>query len=339
MYNSFPYYAPLPLTPQHERSMLRNSMNKIGIVLVIVYIVMNMVSFFFMMISGALSFVGAGDYAFSDANQAIVMGITSITALFLGSVMVSSFEGVPLHANLPVRRLQRGKLVWLFFAGAAVCTIANYGVELFLYVFRLIGVDLSSGMDAPMGSYKTPFDAVIMLVSVAIIPALLEEMLFRGVILHVLRRYGDGFAIIMTSVLFALLHGNFVQIPFAFAVGLVFAVLTVYSGSIIPSILVHFFNNSISVLQEVLSDRISEESLVIIFVCLNVVTVVLGVVGALVTARNNRDFLKITDKPGQLVQNPLRSRIISGLTTPGTGFFIVMMTLISVFMVGQGTKV
>lgn len=45
-------------------------------------------------------------------------------------------------------------------------------------------------------------------------------MLFRGYFLRLLRPYGTWFAVIVTAILFALMHGNILQIPFAFLVGL-----------------------------------------------------------------------------------------------------------------------
>ncbi|WP_161522246.1 CPBP family intramembrane glutamic endopeptidase [Bifidobacterium xylocopae] len=48
-----------------------------------------------------------------------------------------------------------------------------------------------------------------------------EETVFRGAVLGALKRYGRGFAIVTTSFLFALLHGNLSQSVFAFGLGLV----------------------------------------------------------------------------------------------------------------------
>ena len=44
--------------------------------------------------------------------------------------------------------------------------------------------------------------------SACIIAPIMEELLFRGLILQTLKRYGNVFAILVTSLLFALLHGN-----------------------------------------------------------------------------------------------------------------------------------
>ena len=81
---------------------------------------------------------------------------------------------------------------------------------------------------------------------VCVIGPILEELVFRGVLLEGLRKYGNKFGIIMSAVMFGLFHQRFEQCIPAIAIGLVFAFMAVRSGSLIPSILVHILNNSMS---------------------------------------------------------------------------------------------
>ncbi len=95
------------------------------------------------------------------------------------------------------------------------------------------------------------------LLQTAAIPALAEEFAFRGVVLGILRPYGDKFAIIISSVLFAVVHGNFVQIPFAFCTGVMLAYCVVRTNNLWPAVLVHFINNAYSVLVTFFADDLS----------------------------------------------------------------------------------
>src|SRR5205823_1216781 len=71
-----------------------------------------------------------------------------------------------------------------------------------------------------------------------------EELAFRGFILTGLRRrFHPWTAIFMSSFLFALYHMNVFQALPAFLLGVVLGILTVRSGSILPSMLLHFLNN------------------------------------------------------------------------------------------------
>ena len=65
----------------------------------------------------------------------------------------------------------------------------------------------------------------------------------RGVVMQPLRKYGDRFAIVVSAVLFAALHGNMVQIPFAFVAGLALGYFAIITNSIWTSVAIHCLNN------------------------------------------------------------------------------------------------
>ena len=71
-----------------------------------------------------------------------------------------------------------------------------------------------------------------------------EEILFRGFLLQNFKRYGVRFAIIFSAILFGICHGNIVQTPFAFILGLLLGYITVSYG-LKYAIAVHIFNNMV----------------------------------------------------------------------------------------------
>ena len=79
----------------------------------------------------------------------------------------------------------------------------------------------------------------------ALIPAILEELLFRFVPIKILKGE-EKTAVILSSVMFAFAHANLFQIPYAFIAGLIFAFVYVATGSIWPSVVMHFTNNLVS---------------------------------------------------------------------------------------------
>ena len=80
--------------------------------------------------------------------------------------------------------------------------------------------------------YETPLQIVMAFVTTAIIPAFVEEFLFRGMILTNLRPYGRVTAIVGSAVLFGLMHQNIEQVFYATVAGLflgyVYAACLVY---------------------------------------------------------------------------------------------------------------
>lgn len=85
-------------------------------------------------------------------------------------------------------------------------------------------------------------DSFSMLLYASFLGPFAEEILFRGLILRSLQKYGKQTAIFISALLFGLFHGNVVQIPYAFLVGLLLAYVTV-EYSITWAIVLHVFNN------------------------------------------------------------------------------------------------
>lgn len=144
----------------------------------------------------------------------------------------------------PSRRVRAGVLIPSVMTGLGLAVLANLVANFLMNVLASFGIPTPSSSDT---MDKTVLSLVLNLISSAVLPALVEEMVFRGYILGALRPQGDGIAIVFSAVLFGLLHGNLLQIPFAFILGLIFGYLTVQTGSIWPAVLIHFLNNAFSV--------------------------------------------------------------------------------------------
>ena len=100
---------------------------------------------------------------------------------------------------------------------------------------------------------------------IGILPAVLEEAVFRGCVLRVLRPYGDGFAVVISAILFGLMHGNIRQIPFATLVGLILGWLYVTTNSIFWPMLIHFINNALSVIMEYCAFGMSDQGVSVFY--------------------------------------------------------------------------
>lgn len=139
--------------------------------------------------------------------------------------------------------------VLLVFAGLAVCFIGETLTDLSLSLFSVAGVNFVSGAeDLTVPDSGDAAGLFLSAAGYAVMPALVEEFAFRGVILQPLRKYGDTFAVVASSAVFALVHGNMVQIPFAFVAGLALGYVCVATGSIWTGSAIHFINNLFSVI-------------------------------------------------------------------------------------------
>ncbi|MFM8911825.1 MAG: lysostaphin resistance A-like protein [Flammeovirgaceae bacterium] len=92
--------------------------------------------------------------------------------------------------------------------------------------------------------YRNP---VVSLFLIVLLAPLLEELLFRGVVLHgFLKNYKPSHAIASSALVFAIIHGNLAQGLGAFFIGVVIGWIYWKTNSIIPGIIIHFVNNAVA---------------------------------------------------------------------------------------------
>ena len=109
--------------------------------------------------------------------------------------------------------------------------------------------DTSKQMEALL-KVNHPIDIVINVLIIAILPAICEELCFRGalqrILIHCTKNPWTG--IIVTAILFSALHLQFQGFLPRMFLGIVLGVLYWYSGSLWTSILAHFVNNAVQVI-------------------------------------------------------------------------------------------
>ena len=138
------------------------------------------------------------------------------------------------------------------------------GLSIPLILAGMIFINLCSEFlglpDMMQDTFRAMSRNVFGIISITIMAPLVEELLFRGAIQgHLLRKeMKPSNAILIASAVFGIVHMNPIQIPFAFAIGLIFGWLYYRTGSVVPGMIGHFINNSIATIQMAL---LSEEEL------------------------------------------------------------------------------
>ncbi len=101
------------------------------------------------------------------------------------------------------------------------------------------------------------YQLVLLFLTMAVIPAFVEELLFSGLILENLLPFGKTVAIFGSAFLFGMMHQNAEQLLYATGAGIVFGWIYVRTRSLWPCVLAHFINNFYSVVQIALVERLS----------------------------------------------------------------------------------
>lgn len=118
-----------------------------------------------------------------------------------------------------------------------------------IYQTVLIFLGFTHVSTAPGTIFSGPEVLILEFLTVAVLPAIFEELTNRGLLLSVFEKEeNDNKVIVIMAVIFALFHQNIVQTGYTFIGGLVFAFLAIKTKSIVPGIIIHFINNGLSVL-------------------------------------------------------------------------------------------
>ncbi|MBE6880344.1 MAG: CPBP family intramembrane metalloprotease [Ruminococcaceae bacterium] len=120
--------------------------------------------------------------------------------------------------------------------GSYITKVINYALQILFGAGEIPNVmEQTAPLDSSSG--------LVMLIFSALIAPICEELIYRKFLLGSLRPMGETPAILLSSLIFGLAHGNFDQFAYAMLSGIVFAILAVRYRSIIPTIVLHILNN------------------------------------------------------------------------------------------------
>ena len=134
--------------------------------------------------------------------------------------------------------------VGVFAVLACLCMAAQLVNSLWIAGLELVMNQFDRSVMDILESVSGQSDTFSMFLYASILAPVSEELIFRGYILQTLRPYGKKFAIVLSAFLFGIFHGNLLQTPYAFLMGLVLGYVA-EEYSIPWSMGLHMFNNLI----------------------------------------------------------------------------------------------
>lgn len=168
-------------------------------------------------------------------------------------VKKSGFVYTPMKTNIRLPRLilpiVLGGIVLIMgqaYINAEMVSIFNYSA----FMEEIMG-DSSEKIEG--------YQIVLQFIVIAIVPAFCEEFLFRGAILTNCLPFGRANAIVISSLLFALMHQNAAQTLYTFAAGIFLGIVYERTQSIWPGTFLHMVNNATSLVLSVFSQKLGEQ--------------------------------------------------------------------------------
>ena len=132
-----------------------------------------------------------------------------------------------------------------FAAAAVICVFLMYAGNLLgsLVTGLLQSLLGGQGSGNPVLSYLLDDNLTLKILCVVILAPAIEELVFRRMLIDRMRVHGEKLAVITSAAMFALFHGNFSQLFYAFALGALFAYIYLRTGRLRYSIALHMFVN------------------------------------------------------------------------------------------------
>ena len=187
--------------------------------------------------------------------QMAIYFMTFLFALFLAGKHKSELA-------IPIGKPKAKTL--LTVAGMTVC-----GIPVAMLLNALAGLFSTSGADTVEDVAKYPLWLAI--TAFAIVPAIVEEYVFRGVVLGEYLKIETGAAVLISSIFFALLHFSLGSVLYGFFFGCVFALVRIATGNLTYTVIMHLIFNSINVLLSYASPEKMTEWAVVAYMIVGIV--------------------------------------------------------------------
>ena len=161
-------------------------------------------------------------------------------------------------ANLPRKSIKIHHLLLFFLAINFMVFVGNLASSFFTEILKKL---LPLPVENPVSDAFSGRSLLPLVVSTVLLTPIVEELIFRKFVIDRIAKYGEGIAVIVSASIFAIAHGNFYQIFYAFGGGLIFGYLYLRTGKLRYSIILHMLVNFLGgVVSSVVYTMVPEEA-------------------------------------------------------------------------------
>ena len=185
------------------------------------------------------------DYLGMDENPYLAAVVLQLLIYAVPSLFYCRLRGREFTPKLRLRPFRPSQLLYLWHA--LVCMTATSAL-LSSLMYRIAPEAFSSSSASNSAAFAMGsgfFDGLYVAVAFALLPAVTEEFLFRGVVVGEYETLGAGIAVTASSAAFAMAHFSAARFPVYFSAGLVLASVLYATRSLIAPMLLHALYNAV----------------------------------------------------------------------------------------------
>lgn len=281
MYSSYSF-PPSPtdngiIPSPSEKKRIRKLYNSTGLALILQYAITYVIVIIAIIIMGDLI-----SEEYNDEGARII-GFAEATLMFCApavSSIITFFIYSAWHKISIPKLFSTEKLTGGYIGKSTLITLLFYqaGMLLMLVTFVIV---TALGYNIPSLDYELDGDmrtTVMDVFTSVLLAPIAEELFFRGIIFKQLSKVSLRFGIIVSAILFGLMHGNIFQFVMATTVGIAFAYADAKADSLIPSIIGHMAVNLTASIPQLIELKFGEDISSGVTFIIAAVEVVLGAV-------------------------------------------------------------
>lgn len=180
------------------------------------------------------------DYVATLLIQVVIMGIVPF-----GLYKIITKKTIKqIFADFGFKKISFKAVLLCVGIGVCVYILNLYVASFFSNILSLFGYYQGSSSSGGSGQNVSVLSFIVSTFFVAVLPGIFEEFTHRGLLMRgVANSLGYKRAIVISSVLFGLMHMNINQCFYAIFIGLIIGFVSGSSGSIFPAMILHFMNN------------------------------------------------------------------------------------------------
>ena len=191
---------------------------------------------------------------FSERNAAVFLTLAISVAIGGIPVFYLLTKGLPDSKKGEIIKVKWTQMIGYFMISAAFMYISNI-------IGSLINAEIASlkgdvQLNDPIKTLMNGEDIIPTFAYVIIIGPILEEVIFRKILLDKIGVLGDIPAILLSGIAFGLFHMNLAQFFYATVLGFIFAYITLRTNTIRYAVILHMMINSVGVIASLFIDNI-----------------------------------------------------------------------------------
>lgn len=258
-------------TTADEKKEIRRTFNTVGIVLLTLYILIIVLCYAgFRAFSGETKYNEYGQAIYTLADTIVGGSFPALIAMlvFAGYCALTRYNPKELFRtdSLNVKEIAKYVIIVLFLQQLSI--ILSFIMSNGLYSLGLEVAGMNYVLEHTPSVYAADVFATVILAPIG------EELVFRGIVLRCTAKISQRFAIFLSAFIFGIMHGNPYQFVLGFLLGIPMAMITIRTGSIIPSIICHMAANVMASVQTVVEYFSEDISFAVTVITLPVLLIV-----------------------------------------------------------------